>query len=87
MSCGGIGQRCLTFTLGAPEGSFRPPKRSLVIRSTCKSAPAKRDNGAGIEVPQQATGKSLDQSASGWMYDADSRTVWIKFPDPEKAPR
>jgi len=75
----------VNVTIASPEGSFRPPKRSLLIRIHLQSLPPRSVTVAGAELPQQTTGKALQESGSGWRYDADSRTLWVKFPDTETA--
>ncbi len=75
----------VSVAISAPEGSFRPPKRSLVIRVHLQNISPR-----GVTLPaphfrSRPPARHLQESASGWMYDADSRTVWIKFPDTEMA--
>ena len=37
----------------------------------------------GMEVSRQDSTKAWQESPKGWMYDADLRTAWVKFPDEE----
>ena len=75
----------VSVSMSTPGGSFRPPKRSLVMRIHLQSAQPRGVTAGGASLQQQASGKALNESTSGWMYDADFRTVWIKLPDPQNA--
>jgi hypothetical protein len=35
------------------------------------------------EVPREGSAKAWQESEKGWMYDVDSKTAWVKFPDEE----
>jgi len=71
--------------ISAPEGSFRPPKRSLVIRVHHQDFAPRSVTSSGTQLSPKMSEKDLSESGSGWMYDADSKTVWVKFPDQETA--
>jgi len=73
--------------LAAPEGSFRPPKRSLVLRVHLQANPPSTVSLGTSNLSQQTSNSKFKESESGWMYDSDSRTVWVKFPDAESAAR
>ena len=69
----------------APEGTYRPTKRSLMIRIHLQPNQPRAVTVGNLELPQQASVKALQESAEGWMYDADSKIVWVRFPDGEAA--
>jgi len=62
------------ITIGAPDGSYRPKARPLLL--TLKSSTAARVDINGNELPNV---KSLDAAERGWMVSGNS--IVIKLPD------
>jgi alpha-glucosidase len=75
----------VNIDFSSPEGSFRTQKRSLVIRIHLQANPPRLVAVGAMQIPQQATAEALQDATEGWMYDADSRTIWVKFPDEQAA--
>ena len=65
----------------AREGSFTPPKRSLVIKIHGQKAQPRQITVAGREAAGQASVKALQGATEGWAYDDGAGVVWIKIPD------
>jgi alpha-glucosidase len=75
----------VSLAISAPQGSFRPTKRSLVVKLHLQPSQPREVRVGDTTMRQQASMKALDESANGWVYDADSRVVWVKVPDPQAA--
>jgi alpha-glucosidase len=68
------------ITLSAPEGTYKPAKRSVVLKFV--ASPMKPNS---VKLDK----KSLDELSSisfttepkGWYYDADAKIFWVKFED------
>ncbi len=75
----------VSIDISSPEGSFRPPKRSLVLRIHLQANPPRTVAVGATQIPQQASDKALQDATKGWLYDADSRTIRVKFPDEQTA--
>jgi alpha-glucosidase len=67
--------------ISAREGSFTPPKRSLLIKIHSQKVQPRQVNVAGGELSRQASVKALERAIEGWAYDDDAHIVWIKVPD------
>jgi alpha-glucosidase (family GH31 glycosyl hydrolase) len=67
--------------ISAREGSFTPPKRSLVIRVHGQKGQPRQITTAGGELAGQASVKALQGASEGWAYDEDAGVVWLKTPD------
>ena len=67
--------------ISAREGSFTPPKRSLVIKVHGQKAQPRQVTATGGELARQASMKALQGAAEGWAYDDDAGVVWIRIPD------
>jgi alpha-glucosidase len=71
--------------MSAREGSFTPPRRSLVIKvHGQKVQPRQVTMGEGT-LAGQASVKALQGAAEGWAYDDDAGVVWIRVPDQGRA--
>ena len=79
-SAGGV-----SVTLDSPEGSFRPPKRSLLVRIHLQAAKPHEVTAGGVRLAELPSGQTLHAATSGWTYDTDTRTVRVKVPDPQSA--
>jgi len=72
-------ERAMNVVLSKPEGSYRSPKRSVVLKIM------------GVEKPTKVTldGKSvsstvtenLNKSSGGWAYEEQSHTLRVRFGD------
>lgn len=71
----------MRIEISAREGSFRPPKRSLVIKIHNQRVEPRQVTVAGGAVPQQARVKALQKTLQGWAYDENANVVWIRVPD------
>lgn len=72
----------LRLQLSAPQGSYAPPARSLVVKiHSVRDQPGKVESG-GEALQKQATLHALDHAREGWFYDDVANIVWIKVPDP-----
>jgi alpha-glucosidase len=67
------------------QGSFHPPKRSIVVRVHLQASEPRAVKVGNMEVSRHASVKAFQESAMGWMYDVDSKTAWVKFTDEETA--
>lgn len=69
-----------TITLSKAEGSYRPPKRRLVLRIVrVNTKPAQVVFGkTRLPSTDQAPPKA---ETRGWTYDGQSRTLWIQIDD------
>jgi alpha-glucosidase len=67
--------------ISAREGSFTPPKRSLVIKVHGQKAQPRQVTATGGELARQASIQALQRTAEGWAYDDDAGVVWIRIPD------
>ncbi len=67
--------------ISAREGSFTPPKRSLVVKVHGEQTPPRHATATGVELAKQDSLKALQEAAQGWAYDENSGVVWIKVPD------
>ena len=79
-SAGGV-----SVTLDSPEGSFRPPKRSLLVRIHLQAAKPREVTAGGVHLAELPSGQTLHAARSGWTYDTDTRTVRVMVPDPQSA--
>src|SRR4029077_19841047 len=61
------------------QGSFHPPKRSIVVRVHLQASEPRAVKVGNMEVSRHASVKAFQESAMGWMYDVDSKTAWVKF--------
>jgi alpha-glucosidase len=69
-------KRTITVDIGAPQGSYRPAPRNLLLSVWCETPP-ERVSLAGSPLPQVA---DLGQVRSGWTFDANGFVV-IKVRD------
>ena len=69
----------VTIDVAAPEGSFRPAARSLVLSVRWDGEPS-RVTGAGATLPRFKTPEELTAQASGWTL-ASNGFVVVKQPD------
>jgi hypothetical protein len=67
--------------ISARQGSFTPPKRSLVIKVHGQKVQPRQVTVAGGEIAGQASVKALQGASEGWAYDEDADIVWIRVPD------
>jgi len=65
------------------EGTFHPPKRSIVVKVHLQTTEPHSLTAGGVDVPRQASAKVWQESSKGWMYDVDSKVAWIRLPDEE----
>jgi alpha-glucosidase len=65
------------------EGTFHPPKRSIVVKVHLQTTEPHSLTAGGLDVPRQASAKVWQESSKGWMYDVDSKVAWIRLPDEE----
>ncbi|MGO9272589.1 MAG: glycoside hydrolase family 31 protein [Terriglobia bacterium] len=71
----------VSVEISAREGSFVPPKRSLVIKVHGQKVQPRQVTVAGAELAGQASVKALQGATAGWAYDDDAGVVWIRVPD------
>ena len=71
--------------LGAPEGTYAPAKRSLVIKVHAQLTEPAAVSDGGSSLPRLTSADALAKADAGWRYDADERIVWVKIPDREAA--
>jgi alpha-glucosidase len=67
--------------ISAREGSYAPPKRSLVIKIHGQKTQPRRVSLAGKELAARDSLKALQSASEGWAYDNDLNVVWISIPD------
>ena len=77
--------RGVGLEISAREGSFTPPKRSLVIKIHGQKIEPRQVSLAGDELAGHASVKVLQGASEGWAYDDDAGVVWIKVPDQGRA--
>lgn len=70
-------QTGVTVRVGARQGSYEPPARSLVLKihAVRDAPPEVLLNGHPLPKLEQP------KAARGWGYDDSSNVVWVKFPD------
>jgi alpha-glucosidase len=73
-----------TLKIGAVEGSFAPPPRSILVRfAGCRTAPSAVQIGASkLDRVEHLEG---GQGKSEWTYDGPNKTVIVTFPDSRQA--
>ena len=70
----------ITLTLSASEGTYMPPKRSIIVSFVdCSSSP--KSVKLGNATLKKETSEGLLRLGSGWAYQPDSRTVMVRFPE------
>jgi alpha-glucosidase len=67
--------------ISARQGSFTPPKRSLVIKIHAQKVQPRQVAAAGGELTRKASLKALWGASEGWAYDDDAGVVSIKVLD------
>jgi alpha-glucosidase len=67
--------------ISAREGSFTPPKRSMVIKIHAQRVRPREVTLTGGQLPVRDSLKSLAGSVEGWLYDDEAGVVWIRLPD------
>jgi alpha-glucosidase len=75
----------VNVSLSAREGTYTPPRRSLVIKIHGLRVPPTRVTLGSADLSRSATVEALRQSAEGWAYDQDADVVWVRVPDEGKA--
>ena len=70
-----------SLEISAREGSFTPPKRSLVIKIHGQKVQPRQVTVAGGGLAGQASVKALQGATEGWAYDDHAGVVWIRVPD------
>ncbi len=73
--------RGASVEISAREGSYAPPKRSLVIKVHDEKFGPRQVTAEGRELAKQASVKALQSAPEGWAYDADAAVVWVRVPD------
>src|ERR1039458_2805572 len=71
----------VSVEISAREGSFTPPKRSMVIKIHGQKLQPRQVTVAGGELARQESLKTLQGAGEGWAYDDDAGVVWIRVPD------
>jgi alpha-glucosidase len=66
------------LTIGEVKGNYRYPDRSLVVQLVGVDD---RPGTVKVSGESVASVPALESRAKGWMYDAASRSLWVKFPD------
>lgn len=69
-----------TLTFGAVEGTYRPPRRDVVVRFVDvqgEPASVEVDGSRLRSVARSAAGKETE----GWWYDSGDRTVTVQLPE------
>ncbi len=67
--------------IAAPEGSYRPPSRSLVLKIHGVGTAPRQVQVDGRKLAVVASPEPLEKSTEGAAYDARARVVWVKTPD------
>jgi alpha-glucosidase len=67
--------------ISSREGTYHPAKRSIVVKVHLQASEPRTVTVGCTEVPRQGSVKAWQESEKGWMYDVDSKTAWVKFPD------
>jgi len=75
------GSRSVAVEVSAREGTYHPPKRSLVIKIHGQNLRPRRVTLAGREFSARDSVKALQQVPEGWAYDDEAGGVWARFPD------
>jgi alpha-glucosidase len=69
--------------ISSREGTYHPAKRSIVVKLHHQASEPRTVTVGSREVPREGSAKAWQESEKGWMYDVDSKTAWVKFPDEE----
>lgn len=73
--------RAVRVEITAREGSFQPPRRSLVVKVHGQKAQPRQVTASGATITRQDSVKALAASTAGWAYDDAAGIVWIKVLD------
>jgi len=75
----------IDFSIGAPEGSYVPPKRSIVLKvNGIRNMPEQVAQNRQLMISFNNIDE-LNESDSGWFYDEVERILWIRIPDENRA--
>jgi alpha-glucosidase len=77
--------RGVRVEISAPQGTYAPAKRSLVVRVHAQQTEPATIAAGAETLPRLASADALANAAQGWSYDSDARVVWVKIPDQEAA--
>jgi alpha-glucosidase len=69
-----------TFTISKPEGTYRPPKRSIVVKFNDVSSKPSAVTLDGTTL-SSSTASTFKNVRSGWIFDSKTKTVLVKFSD------
>lgn len=65
-------------------GSYESTVDSLTIRLVSKAKGAYWVTVDGQPVPRTIVREAFDEAACAWYYNMSDRTIWVKYPKPEK---
>jgi alpha-glucosidase len=75
----------VSVDISAREGTFTPPKRSVVVKIHSQRVPPKSVSVRSVDLSKAASLETLQQAAQGWTYDQDAGVVWVRVPDDGQA--
>ena len=67
--------------ISAREGSYIPPKRSLVVKLHGQKTAPHLVAAEGSELAKLGSVGALAKAPEGWAFDDNANVVWIKLPD------
>lgn len=66
--------------LSKPEGSYKPPKRSVLLKII-----AAKDKPKSVTIDETAVSptskENLERTRNGWVYDEQAKILWVMFDD------
>jgi len=71
----------LRVELGARQGAYQPPRRSLLLKVNGRSAPPRAVVAQAEKIPQVRGMAELEGQERGWFYEPGQYIVWIKLPE------
>lgn len=66
------------------EGTYEPSASQYTIRLVSKKKGAYWASVDGTRLPRFIVKDRWDEAESGWYYNLSDRTIWVKFPKPDK---
>lgn len=71
----------IAVNIGARQGSYTPPPRSLVLKVHEVGSAPRQVLLDGQDLRPAASSEALAHAARGWFYNAVTRVVQVRFPD------
>lgn len=66
------------------EGTYEPSAKQYTIRLVSKKKGAYWTAVDGARLPRFIVRDRWEEAESGWYYNLSDRTIWVKFPKPDK---